>query len=81
MSLSTGLQFLVERPSIKAPRPGHTTMCSAFSTTCSACSHGAAYCTGRGEVVEDVQPPLPLTMPILLVGCCQLCWYLWKVCS
>mmetsp|Transcript_4970 Transcript_4970/g.9053 ORF Transcript_4970/g.9053 Transcript_4970/m.9053 type:complete len:359 (-) Transcript_4970:199-1275(-) len=30
-------------------------------------SHGAAYCTGRGEVVEDVSPPLPLDMPILLV--------------
>jgi len=30
-------------------------------------SKGAAYCTGRGEIVEDVQPPLPLDMPILLV--------------
>ncbi|MEW5305142.1 MAG: hypothetical protein WDW36_007703 [Sanguina aurantia] len=30
-------------------------------------SNGAAYCTGRGEVVEDVQSPLPLSTPILLV--------------
>lgn len=30
-------------------------------------SRGAAYCTGRGEVVEDVPPPLPLGTPLLLV--------------
>ncbi|KAI8474517.1 MAG: ribosomal protein S5 domain 2-type protein [Monoraphidium minutum] len=30
-------------------------------------SLGAAYCTGRGEVVEDVAPPLPLSTPLLLV--------------
>lgn len=30
-------------------------------------SQGAAYCTGRGEVVEEVQPPLPLSTPMLLV--------------
>jgi 4-diphosphocytidyl-2-C-methyl-D-erythritol kinase len=30
-------------------------------------SQGAAYCTGRGEIVEDVRPPLPLTVPLLLV--------------
>jgi len=30
-------------------------------------SLGAAYCTGRGEVVEDVASPLPLTTPLLLV--------------
>ncbi|KAK9909338.1 hypothetical protein WJX75_000742 [Coccomyxa subellipsoidea] len=30
-------------------------------------SRGAAYCTGRGEIVEDVEPPLPLTTPLLLV--------------
>ncbi|KAA6429149.1 MAG: 4-diphosphocytidyl-2-C-methyl-D-erythritol kinase [Trebouxia sp. A1-2] len=30
-------------------------------------SNGAAYCTGRGEVVEDVEPPLPLDTPLLLV--------------
>lgn len=29
---------------------------------------GAAYCTGRGEVVEDVPPPVPLDTPMLLVG-------------
>ncbi|KAG2441337.1 hypothetical protein HYH02_009930 [Chlamydomonas schloesseri] len=28
---------------------------------------GAAYCTGRGEVVEDVSPPVPLDTPMLLV--------------
>ncbi|KIY94983.1 diphosphocytidyl-2-C-methyl-D-erythritol kinase [Monoraphidium neglectum] len=30
-------------------------------------SSGAAYCTGRGEIVEDVPPPLPLDTPLLLV--------------
>ncbi|KAF8060510.1 hypothetical protein HT031_004686 [Scenedesmus sp. PABB004] len=30
-------------------------------------STGAAYCTGRGEVVEDVAPPLPLDTRLLLV--------------
>lgn len=30
-------------------------------------STGAAYCTGRGEIVEDVEPPLPLSTPMLLV--------------
>lgn len=30
-------------------------------------SLGAAYCTGRGEVVEDVESPLPLSTPLLLV--------------
>jgi len=30
-------------------------------------SAGAAYCTGRGEIVEDVPPPLPLDTPLLLV--------------
>ncbi|KAL4434604.1 hypothetical protein ABPG77_002727 [Micractinium sp. CCAP 211/92] len=30
-------------------------------------SGGAAYCTGRGEVVEDVAPPLPLDTRMLLV--------------
>ncbi|MCO5580050.1 hypothetical protein L7F22_033916 [Adiantum nelumboides] len=29
-------------------------------------SKGAAYCTGRGEIVEDI-PPLPLDMPIVLI--------------
>ena len=30
-------------------------------------SSGAAYCTGRGEVVEDVPPPIALDTPLLLV--------------
>tara|TARA_B100001769_G_scaffold126199_1_gene98585 strand:- start:385 stop:1743 length:1359 start_codon:yes stop_codon:yes gene_type:complete len=30
-------------------------------------STGAAYCTGRGEIVEDVEPPLPLTTKMCLV--------------
>lgn len=30
-------------------------------------SEGAAYCTGRGEVVNPVAPPLPLDTPMLLV--------------
>ncbi|KAK9800355.1 hypothetical protein WJX73_009527 [Symbiochloris irregularis] len=30
-------------------------------------SEGAAYCTGRGEIVESVAPPLPLGTPLLLV--------------
>lgn len=42
-------------------------------------SNGAAYCTGRGEVVEDVPPPIPLDTPMLLVGreagCCMLCMH------
>ena len=30
-------------------------------------SEGAAYCTGRGEIVENVNPPIPLDTPMLLV--------------
>lgn len=30
-------------------------------------SEGVAYCTGRGEIVENVDPPIPLDTPILLV--------------
>jgi 4-diphosphocytidyl-2-C-methyl-D-erythritol kinase len=30
-------------------------------------SDGAAYCTGRGEIVENVDPPIPLDTPMLLV--------------
>lgn len=30
-------------------------------------SNGAAYCTGRGEIVEDVDPPVDLSTPFLLV--------------
>ncbi|KAL0041579.1 hypothetical protein WJX79_008250 [Trebouxia sp. C0005] len=36
-------------------------------------SNGAAYCTGRGEVVEDVEPPLPLDTPLLLVKPVDMC--------
>ncbi|GAQ81020.1 4-diphosphocytidyl-2-C-methyl-D-erythritol kinase [Klebsormidium nitens] len=31
-------------------------------------SRGAAYCTGRGEIVEDIQPPpVPLDTPMVLI--------------
>lgn len=30
-------------------------------------SHGAAYCTGRGEIVEEMEPMLSLDTPFLLV--------------
>lgn len=30
-------------------------------------STGAAYCTGRGEIVDSVTPPVPLSTPLLLV--------------
>lgn len=30
-------------------------------------SEGAAYCTGRGEIVENVEPPINLDTPMLLV--------------
>ncbi|KAJ4796137.1 4-diphosphocytidyl-2-C-methyl-D-erythritol kinase [Rhynchospora pubera] len=30
-------------------------------------SHGAAYCTGRGEVVEDIPRALPPNLPMVLV--------------
>eukprot|EP01025_Chloroclados_australasicus_P012512 TRINITY_DN15747_c0_g1_i3.p1 TRINITY_DN15747_c0_g1~~TRINITY_DN15747_c0_g1_i3.p1 ORF type:complete len:163 (-),score=22.54 TRINITY_DN15747_c0_g1_i3:139-627(-) len=30
-------------------------------------SKGPAYCTGRGEIVEEVDPPVDLSTPILLV--------------
>lgn len=30
-------------------------------------SNGAAYCTGRGEIVEDVEPPIDLSTPLLLI--------------
>ncbi|XP_058079052.1 4-diphosphocytidyl-2-C-methyl-D-erythritol kinase, chloroplastic-like isoform X3 [Magnolia sinica] len=36
-------------------------------------SHGAAYCTGRGEVVEDIPPPIPLDMPMVLIKPQQAC--------
>lgn len=30
-------------------------------------SQGAAYCTGRGEIVENIDPPIDLQTPLLLV--------------
>lgn len=35
-------------------------------------SHGAAYCTGRGEVVEDI-PSLPFEIPMVLMKPLQAC--------
>ncbi|KAL5707698.1 4-(cytidine 5'-diphospho)-2-C-methyl-D-erythritol kinase [Ranunculus cassubicifolius] len=35
-------------------------------------SHGAAYCTGRGEVVEDV-PPIPADLPMVLIKPQEAC--------
>nr|XP_009380973.1 PREDICTED: 4-diphosphocytidyl-2-C-methyl-D-erythritol kinase, chloroplastic [Musa acuminata subsp. malaccensis] len=36
-------------------------------------SHGAAYCTGRGEVVEDIPRPLPLDLPMVLIKPQEAC--------
>ncbi|OVA20663.1 4-diphosphocytidyl-2C-methyl-D-erythritol kinase [Macleaya cordata] len=36
-------------------------------------SHGAAYCTGRGEVVQDIPPPIPLDMSMVLIKPQQAC--------
>ncbi|XP_072993970.1 4-diphosphocytidyl-2-C-methyl-D-erythritol kinase, chloroplastic [Typha latifolia] len=36
-------------------------------------SHGAAYCTGRGEVVQDIPCPLPLDLPMVLVKPQEAC--------
>ncbi|XP_068662441.1 4-diphosphocytidyl-2-C-methyl-D-erythritol kinase, chloroplastic/chromoplastic [Aristolochia californica] len=36
-------------------------------------SHGAAYCTGRGEVVEDIPSPIPSDMPMILIKPPQAC--------
>ncbi|ONI14216.1 hypothetical protein PRUPE_4G269400 [Prunus persica] len=36
-------------------------------------SQGAAYCTGRGEVVQNVPPPLPLDLPMVLIKPQQAC--------
>ncbi|XP_052191043.1 4-diphosphocytidyl-2-C-methyl-D-erythritol kinase, chloroplastic/chromoplastic [Diospyros lotus] len=36
-------------------------------------SHGAAYCTGRGEVVQDIAPPIPLDTPMVLIKPQQAC--------
>uniref|UniRef100_A0A7N0TAS1 4-(cytidine 5'-diphospho)-2-C-methyl-D-erythritol kinase n=1 Tax=Kalanchoe fedtschenkoi TaxID=63787 RepID=A0A7N0TAS1_KALFE len=36
-------------------------------------SHGAAYCAGRGEVVQDIPPPVPLDIPMVLIKPPQAC--------
>lgn len=36
-------------------------------------SHGAAYCTGRGEVVENIPPPISLDIPMVLIKPPQAC--------
>ncbi|XWS73671.1 hypothetical protein CRYUN_Cryun02cG0148600 [Craigia yunnanensis] len=36
-------------------------------------SHGAAYCTGRGEAVQDISPPLPLDIPMVLIKPKEAC--------
>ncbi|KAA8544512.1 hypothetical protein F0562_022448 [Nyssa sinensis] len=30
-------------------------------------SHGAAYCTGRGEIVQDIPLPIPFDIPMVLI--------------
>ncbi|EPS58634.1 hypothetical protein M569_16179, partial [Genlisea aurea] len=36
-------------------------------------SHGAAYCTGRGEVVEDIPSPILSELPIVLIKPQEAC--------
>ncbi|XP_057479756.1 4-diphosphocytidyl-2-C-methyl-D-erythritol kinase, chloroplastic/chromoplastic [Actinidia eriantha] len=36
-------------------------------------SHGAAYCTGRGEVVQDISPSIPFDIPMVLIKPPQAC--------
>lgn len=36
-------------------------------------SHGSAYCTGRGEVVEDIPSPIPLDLPMVLIKPQEAC--------
>ncbi|XP_004499437.1 4-diphosphocytidyl-2-C-methyl-D-erythritol kinase, chloroplastic [Cicer arietinum] len=36
-------------------------------------SQGAAYCTGRGEVVENIPPPVSLDVPMVLIKPQQAC--------
>ncbi|GLT55630.1 hypothetical protein SLA2020_287340 [Shorea laevis] len=36
-------------------------------------SCGAAYCTGRGEVVQDIFPPLPSDLPMVLIKPQEAC--------
>ncbi|XP_062017517.1 4-diphosphocytidyl-2-C-methyl-D-erythritol kinase, chloroplastic/chromoplastic isoform X2 [Rosa rugosa] len=36
-------------------------------------SQGAAYCTGRGEVVQNIPPPVPFDIPMVLIKPQQAC--------
>lgn len=36
-------------------------------------SNGAAYCTGRGEIVEDIPSPVPLDLPMVLIKPPEAC--------
>ncbi|XP_022147682.1 4-diphosphocytidyl-2-C-methyl-D-erythritol kinase, chloroplastic [Momordica charantia] len=36
-------------------------------------SEGAAYCTGRGEVVQNIPPPVPLDVPMVLIKPQEAC--------
>ncbi|CAH2060731.1 unnamed protein product [Thlaspi arvense] len=36
-------------------------------------SHGAAYCTGRGEIVQDLAPPFPIDLPMVLIKPREAC--------
>ncbi|CAN6443470.1 unnamed protein product [Victoria cruziana] len=36
-------------------------------------SHGAAYCTGRGEVVQDIPSPIPMDTPLVLIKPQEAC--------
>ncbi|EFJ38167.1 hypothetical protein SELMODRAFT_74466, partial [Selaginella moellendorffii] len=36
-------------------------------------SHGAAFCTGRGEIVRDIPAPLPLDTPLVLIKPKEAC--------
>ncbi|KAJ9146631.1 hypothetical protein P3X46_028870 [Hevea brasiliensis] len=36
-------------------------------------SHGAAYCTGRGEIVQDIPSPVPLDLPMVLIKPQEAC--------
>ncbi|KAG1338386.1 4-diphosphocytidyl-2-C-methyl-D-erythritol kinase, chloroplastic [Cocos nucifera] len=36
-------------------------------------SNGAAYCTGRGEIVQDISNPLPLDLPMVLIKPQEAC--------
>ncbi|CAA0813173.1 4-diphosphocytidyl-2-C-methyl-D-erythritol kinase- chloroplastic [Striga hermonthica] len=36
-------------------------------------SQGSAYCTGRGEVVEDIPPSIPLDLPMVLIKPQEAC--------